>query len=1134
MIRPSNVRLLAALVIAWLLAPTQALAQTTYTWNTGTGNWNVPGNWLGGIAPTGGNITDTLVFGGTGSYTATNNFGFPFYLGDIQTTASANVTLNATGTFPNSQPLRMFGFLGPQIVHNSTGTLTFQNIINILEGESVTAVLNSGTGTATFGLSTSDDGSFIVGNGNFTIINNSTTTAQVGNLQEHFQGTLTLAGGNFIAARTAGNLFGERVIINVAAGASFNFNNNGENMGVVVGGGSVTRGTAALDFRTAGNHSFSGTITGTTGTITFRHGRAGEGSYTLSGSVTSSTGAWAIQVGTLHLVDNGTLNATGSNSLTITNGATIRLDNTGSGNLADRITDTTTIGLAGTLELLGANLAASSETVGAVTIGTTGASRIIAAPGTGGTATLTLASLARGGRGSVVDFSTTGQIDITTPPTLVNGIIGGYATMGSDWATITGTTVTPLATYQTDTDPTNWLATDNVLVNAALAGVVGTRTINSLNIQASAGTIDIGVGNTLTLATNGLLASTNATIDNGTILGGTATNPEVTVTVTGTNTLTINSVIGDTGTQSLSKAGTGTLVLNGANTYSAGTGIGGGTLVVSNVGNLGSNVATNVVAVSNGTLVIDGDFTTNARDLVFAGGNNVIVVTGSNIALFNTISDNQDSGGFVKTGTGTLVGNAGGLNGPITILQGTFRASGGGLGTAGDAIDNQTILTIAAGAIFDDSFGNGEDFGTLAGAGDVHMNAVTGGLQFFNDPSNPFNTTFSGRIRSYASGLPSTGTQSVRFGNTTAVTGSGGTITLTGLSDYVGQTIINYGKVRIGADVLPGLDGPLGNPTSTALRTILLGSTVNNSRTNGALLIASPGVTIGRDITVRDSTTPGQAFGIVTLGSDHTSGPSTYSGNIAINRSLELTVAGSATTTFSGNLSGTGRVTKVGSGTAVFSGTGSTMSGPIYIAQGRLNVANTSGSATGTSNVFVSNTATFGGEGSITGNVTIYGGGIIAPGISSGDPTLDTGNVTFGPPSGVAVSVLSLTLYDTGPTDISLLNVTGNVTVHPTSRISLDLGPVDATTLRSIVFPGTRTYTVVQGTGTVDNFNTANLDLVNLGSFLASEWEILASPAPGTVQLLFTPIPEPTSILGLAAVAVAGIWTRRRLKCVRA
>jgi autotransporter-associated beta strand protein len=83
-------------------------------------------------------------------------------------------------------------------------------------------------------------------------------------------------------------------------------------------------------------------------------------------------------------------------------------------------------------------------------------------------------------------------------------------------------------------------------------------------------------------------------------------NNPVTLTLTGNGTglVTLSGVISQSGTQSLSKTGTSTFILSGANTYSGTTTVSAGTLFANNT--TGSATGTGAVTVSNAGTTLGG------------------------------------------------------------------------------------------------------------------------------------------------------------------------------------------------------------------------------------------------------------------------------------------------------------------------------------------------------------------------------------------------------------------------------------------------------------------------------------------------------------------------------------------------
>jgi len=254
--------------------------------------------------------------------------------------------------------------------------------------------------------------------------------------------------------------------------------------------------------------------------------------------------------------------------------------------------------------------------------------------------------------------STTFQVS-TTP----GGAVVGLSNSGTTAQVITAGAIAalPLGSYTpytsasspAGTDANNALATDNVTLG-------GNWTTNSLKVTntAAGNSLTIPASNTLTLTSGGLLfTGTSAyTIQGGTVIAGTGsngTNTDLVVQDYGAGTLTINSVIGaGTGAQTLTKAGTGTLVLGGINTYTGATYVNGGVLSISNINQLGATAGATMY-MDGGTLQYTGGGTAStSHPIALNGGGTIdlrsattLTISGavSGSALSVTSSDNSNS-----------------------------------------------------------------------------------------------------------------------------------------------------------------------------------------------------------------------------------------------------------------------------------------------------------------------------------------------------------------------------------------------------------------------------------------------------------------------------------------------------------
>jgi autotransporter-associated beta strand protein len=243
-------------------------------------------------------------------------------------------------------------------------------------------------------------------------------------------------------------------------------------------------------------------------------------------------------VGTLTL--NGTSLHTFTGDLNL-NGGTLALDFS---NLATP-TDFIPIGTAlsfggGALTLTGKDLDNTAQTFGSVTVNSGGGDFRVN-PNNSASTTVTLGSLTTAASGGSLIIgralgSGTGTLFITTAtdkdPTDIYGgrvvFADGTINTGYDWATsvYAGPGSYELSAYTgyTALDLTEGTDTANSLVTAS-AAMTGSRTTNSLKFAptVSAQTLALGAGNTLTLASGGLLMTsgqTNMNVNEGSITAG--------------------------------------------------------------------------------------------------------------------------------------------------------------------------------------------------------------------------------------------------------------------------------------------------------------------------------------------------------------------------------------------------------------------------------------------------------------------------------------------------------------------------------------------------------------------------------------------------------------------------------------
>ena len=204
-----------------------------------------------------------------------------------------------------------------------------------------------------------------------------------------------------------------------------------------------------------------------------------------------------------------------------------------------------------------------------------------------------------------------------------------------------------------------------------------TLSIADRGVVHAAGAIVIGAGSTLNLGLGGLA---------GRVLAPEIVN-DGTITANFTDSLDIATRI--TGTGSLVKSGTGTLVLTGDNSYSGGTSVSGGTL------SLRSDHAAGTGAITTLGSVIDyGDDVSIANPIVVNSDHTQLQVLSGVAEQAGDISELGGSRRLEKTGAGALL-----LSGNNSYSGGTLL-SAGTLGLGSDLAAGTGTIT-ARGSVID-------------------------------------------------------------------------------------------------------------------------------------------------------------------------------------------------------------------------------------------------------------------------------------------------------------------------------------------------------------------------------------------------------------------------------------------------
>ena len=583
--------------------------------------------------------------------------------------------------------------VGAGTVFDISQTNTGARVIQLNSGPAGTIALGSKVLTLGFGNSFSDwsgtiaDGGIAGGTGGSVVIAAPNGAVRLFQANSYTGGT-TVAGGTFVLAGNGSLYSGGAVAVN--GGAAFDIGGlvgTGTTIGDLSGAGTVALGSKTLTFGTANSTSFSGTIAGAGGALV----KNGTGTFTLSGA-NSYTGTTDVTAGTL-LVNGNQSAATGLTSVAsgatlggrgtiggdvvVANGATLAPGAGGAGALT--IDGNLALGGGSTLAYefgqannpggplndlvnVGGNLTLDGTLNVAVTPGGAFDIGLYRIANYGGT--LTDNGLALGALPAGADVFL--QTSVANQVNLIN--VGG-ATLnfwdGAAGPKFNGIVNGGNGVWQSGAGNDSW-ADASGAVNAGYAdgafaiftGAAGTVTVdNSLGVVTASG---------LQFATDGYTIAGDALA---------LTGPQSVIrvgdgTVGGMGyTATIAADL--TGATQLVKTDLGTLVLAGANSYTGGTAINGGTLRIASDANLGNSVGG--LSFDGGTLNTTADLN-SARAVALAGAGTFSTDAGMTLTLAGSVTG---AGSLTKNGTGTLVlGGTGSYAGVTTVAAGTLLVNG--------------------------------------------------------------------------------------------------------------------------------------------------------------------------------------------------------------------------------------------------------------------------------------------------------------------------------------------------------------------------------------------------------------------------------------------------------------------------
>lgn len=646
----------------------------------------------------------------------------------------------------------------------------------------------------------------------------------------------------------------------------------------------------------------------------------------------------------------------------------------------------------------------------------------------------------------------------------------------------------------------------------------------------------------------------------------------------GTHTMVVNGVI--TGSGNLSKTSTGTLVLEGLNTYTGTTSISEGTLSISSLNSVtGGSAASSLGApttVAAGTIALGSSTGTTSGTLRYTGsgqntdrvinlasttGGGVLDQSGTGLLRFTSAFTSTGAGSKNLTlqgstaGTGEIAGaivdnSATNITNVIKTGSGTWTLSGTNTHTGTTTVTAGVLRLNSAGAL---SGGVGSTGGTSAllfnGSGSdggvIGLTSATGDFTRTIGSTNPGATQVGWASGATGGFAAFGGDRSVNFG------GAGSTMTWSGTGGVFGGGLIlghstSDSTVTVVNNINLNLVGPRTvtvNDGSANVDAILSGVI---SQARASLIKAGSGTlaltatnTFGSntsDFPVGTSFTTISA-GTLQLGNGGATGSLTSTGTGDIQNDGTLAINRNNGITLQHIVKGSGAIHQIGTGTTTLTAA-NTYTGTTTVSGGTLVINGNQSGATGALNANASTTLK--GSGTIGGAVTISGSSGLgnqathAPGNSVGTQTVGN-DFTYGQHSIFEWELASNTTTGRG-TNFDAVNITGagsDLTIHE----DLGIGTVFRIVLGTD-FDGmnafwleNRSWDVFNITGT-NSTQFRNFELFNASAPItpvdyATYGTFSYGFADGTGSLHWTAVPEPsTSMIGL--VISAGLLRRRR------
>jgi fibronectin-binding autotransporter adhesin len=1036
----------------------------TYTGGTtiSTGTLQIGNGTTDGSIVTSSSITDSsaLVYNlvGNQTYTAAISGG-----GTLAKSGGGTLTLNNAsytgGTTVSAGRLKF--------ADNHSGSSNFTDNATLEFSQSTSgtrAQLNGGTISGTGNLIKSGPGVLLIGAQNSV----ENITLGAGSIVDVQGGLLR---NEYLTSNWTGNL----ASLQIESGATFATWDSNTIVDALNGSGTVDKGINGTQTITVGINNGSGNFSGiiqntlldgqTTQTPILGFIKTGTGTQVLSGNNTYS-GTTTISNGILQIGNGGSSGTLGAGA--VTDNATLTFNRTdavsvpnaitGSGKVINSGTGTTTLTGTQSTVTLDTNLRfTGGATVNAGTLQIVDANGLFNSTAGTGAQNINIAG------GAVLELDSTINYAPKTAPyqtsSVSNWVLGTPGTVtvsGSGTLRFngTGTGVFGLGDQGGSGGFVNFAMTGGTidieggkLVNGGWQGGIWTNNKASMNI-ATNGTFDIWDGNSVLV---------DALTGNGTIDKNAGGTPSFTFGINNGSGAFSGVIKNTTGSIGLIKTGTGTETLSGPNTYTGSTTFNNGVLSVSAIADSGpSNFGpSGAMVFTGGTLLYTGGSTSTTRGASLSATSTINVQNaGAALTLVDAFNSTGSTISLIKQGAGILA-----LSGAVDDNTLIVDAEAGQVNLDKSAANQRAVAgisNIATGATVMLT-GNGGDqiyggsnqaaFGVAMGGGTLDLNSRSESIDHL---------TGTGTV-----------TNSAAASNATFTIGeSGGSGAFNGvIQDGAGTMTLS----KVGAGILT-----LGGANTFSGTTSVTAGTLKLTNT---LALQNSTVATGGTGIVFDSTVATHAF---------TFGGLAGSGNLALQDNgtpspVALSVGNNnGTTIYSGILSAGGSLTKIGTGSLTLSGS-NTYGGGTNVNSGKLIVANTTGSATGTGTVTVASGGTLAGsqttaQGFISGPVNVNGGGTLA---------------AFEGASQATGSPLTLTINNT----LTLNNASGailnfNLTGTPTNNsnplinvTNLTLNGSGLTTVQISGSPASGTYDLIGYSGSLTNFGGFNSAVTGPGPY---------------------------------------------------